>query len=163
MLTFVLLICLHSTSGVPFEAKSISVVIPANSYHAVSIVGKPSGVGDLVIRGCIVQAPGSTSREFVLPLATDEEEEMLSRRRSTIECENGRTKYSGLDSRPWEKIGKRASTNVPHSKIPYRLLECKVVPEQPLLRIRRTSLTHGAVMLYNGEMLVLFNSWKTSI
>jgi hypothetical protein len=37
-------------------------------------------------------------------------------------------------------------------------LECKVVPEQPLLRIRRTSLTHGAVMLYNGEMLVRFHS-----
>jgi hypothetical protein len=32
-----------------------------------------------------------------------------------------------------------------------QFVELKVVPEQPLLRIRRTSLTHGAVMLYEGE------------
>ncbi|KAJ3791523.1 TRAPP II complex [Lentinula aff. detonsa] len=31
-------------------------------------------------------------------------------------------------------------------------LECKVIPEQPLLRIRRTTVTHGALMLYDGEM-----------
>ena len=29
-----------------------------------------------------------------------------------------------------------------------------VVPEQPLLRLRWTSLTHAAVMLYNGEKCV---------
>lgn len=33
----------------------------------------------------------------------------------------------------------------------FKFLDCKVVPEQPLLRVRRTSLTHGAVMLYDGE------------
>ena len=32
-----------------------------------------------------------------------------------------------------------------------KFLECTVVPEQPLLRIRWSSLIHGAVMLYNGE------------
>lgn len=32
-----------------------------------------------------------------------------------------------------------------------KYLECTVVPEQPLLRIRWGSPTHGAVMLYNGE------------
>jgi trafficking protein particle complex subunit 9 len=35
---------------------------------------------------------------------------------------------------------------------PLRFLHCNVVGEQPLLRIRRTSLTHAAVMLYDGEM-----------
>lgn len=140
-----------STSGVPFEAKSMSVTLPAHSYHAVSIVGKPLETGDLVIRGCIAQAPGGAPREFVLPLSTDEEEERLSRRRGAIDCEAGRTKYSGLDSRPWERVGKRASTVV-SSKQSFHFLECKVVPEQPLLRIRRTSLTHGAVMMYDGEM-----------
>ena len=137
----------------PFEAKSMSVVLPANSFHAVSIIGKPLGTGNLVIRGCSVQAPGGRPREFVLPLSTDEEEDRLSRRRSAIGCEIGRSKYSGLDSRPWERAGKRTSTST-MSKKTFRFLECKVIPEQPLLRIRRTSLTHGAVMLYNGEMSV---------
>lgn len=30
-------------------------------------------------------------------------------------------------------------------------MECKVVPEQPMMRIRWVSLTHGAVMMYIGE------------
>ncbi|KAI0362223.1 hypothetical protein OH77DRAFT_1416447 [Trametes cingulata] len=148
-----------STSGVPFVSKASPVVVPANSFHPVTISGKALEPGTLIIRGCIVQAPGGVSREFVLPLSTEEEEERRSRRRSAIECETGRSKHAGLDFRPWEKSSKRgstqaaaASTSTSAAKKPIRFLECKVVPEQPLLRIRRTSLTHGAVMLYNGEM-----------
>src|ERR1700691_1743814 len=105
----------------------MSVVLPANSFHAVTIVGKPLGTGNLVIRGCTVQAPGGRSREFVLPLSTDQEEDRLSRRRSALECEIGRSKYSGLDARPWERAGKRTSTSITNPSS--RLLECKVVPE----------------------------------
>ncbi len=137
-----------------FVSKPIAVVVPANSFHPVTISGKATESGMLTIRGCIVQAPGGASREFVLPLATEEEEERKSRRRSAIECETGRSKHSGLDSRPWQKFSKRASEVEAKSstKRTVRYIECVVVPEQPLLRIRRTSLTHGAVMLYNGEM-----------
>ncbi|KAI0720991.1 TRAPP II complex [Cerioporus squamosus] len=144
-----------STSGVTFISKPCAVVVPANSFHPVTITGKAVESGALTVRGCIVQAPGGVSREFVLPLATEEEEERKSRRRSAIECETGRSKHSGLDSRPWQKSSKRGSTQVVASsstKKTVRFIECVVVPEQPLLRIRRTSLTHGAVMLYNGEM-----------
>ena len=69
-------------------------------------------------------------------------------------CESGRTKYSGLDSRPWDKGGKRFTSFLLPSKLKTRFLECLVVPEQPLLRLRWTSLTHAAVMLYNGEKYV---------
>lgn len=122
--------------------------------HTVTLVGRPLQTGTLVIRGCIVQAPGGTPREFALPLSTDEEEESSARKRSAIECEIDRSKYSGLDSRPWAKSSKRLSSVSARfqPKTSHALLECKVVPEQPLLRIRRTTLTHGAVMLYNGEM-----------
>jgi hypothetical protein len=127
--------------------------VPSNSVHSVTIVGKPLEPGNLVLRGCVVRAPGGASRVFVLPLSTDEEEEKMSRRRSASECEIGRSKYSGLDSRPWERVVMRANAEPgTPSNMPVRFLQCKVVPEQPLLRIRRTSLTHGAVMLYNGEM-----------
>jgi len=34
---------------------------------------------------------------------------------------------------------------------PQGFLSCEVVPEQPLVRIRGSSLTHGAIMLYDGE------------
>ncbi|KAI0054107.1 hypothetical protein FA95DRAFT_1591856 [Auriscalpium vulgare] len=142
-----------STSGVPFDSKPISVSIPAQSYHAIVIEGKPLESGILTVRGCRVQAPGGVSREFLLPLSTTEEEARMSQRRSAISCESGRSKYAGLESRPWSKAGKRISTVAEASLknfIP-RFLECKVVAEQPLLRIRWSSLTHGAVMLYDGE------------
>jgi hypothetical protein len=142
-----------STSGVAFDAKPISITIPANSYHPVTLSGKPLEDGSLVVRGCHVQAPGGAPREFLLPLATADEEEHRLRRRSAVACESGRTKYTGLESRS-RKFGKRNSALVASSlskrAIP-KFLECTVVSEQPLLRIRWSSLIHGAVMLYNGE------------
>ncbi|KZT26443.1 hypothetical protein NEOLEDRAFT_1062821 [Neolentinus lepideus HHB14362 ss-1] len=146
-----------STSGVPFQGKDISLTVPANSFHPVTLTGKPTKVGMLVIRGCIVQAPGGAPREFILPLSTDEEEERRLRRRSAIDCEVGRTKYSGLMALPWEKPLKRTSGSGPKATTsnrappPPHFLECRIIPDQPLLRIRRISVTHGAVMMYNGE------------
>ncbi|KAF8274883.1 transport protein Trs120 or TRAPPC9 TRAPP II complex subunit-domain-containing protein [Lactarius quietus] len=146
-----------STSGVAFDAKPISLTIPANSYHPVTLSGKPLEDGSLVVKGCHVQAPGGASREYLLPLATAEEEEHRLCRRSAAACESGRTKYSGLEFRS-RKSGKRNSALVMSSlskrTIP-KFLECSVVPEQPLLRIRWSSLIHGAVMLYNGEKSTL--------
>ncbi|KAE9396079.1 hypothetical protein BT96DRAFT_1041682 [Gymnopus androsaceus JB14] len=141
-----------STSGAPFESDPIPLVVPARSYHRVILSGKALKTGALVIRGCIVQAPGGVSREFVLPLATEEEEERLAQKRSDALCNAGRFKYSGLDSFPWEKKNKLPNTENSRSSKAMLFLECKVVPEQPLLRIRRTTATHGALMLYDGEM-----------
>lgn len=129
--------------------------MPANSFHPVTISGQALESGSLMIRGCIVQAPGGASREFILPVSTEDEEAKRLQRRSALECESNRSKYPGLDSRPWEKQTKRQSkTNSTSNSRSIQFLRCKVVPEQPLLRIRRTSLTHGAVMLYNGEKYV---------
>ncbi|KAG6909694.1 hypothetical protein DXG01_015895 [Tephrocybe rancida] len=141
-----------STSGVPFESRPLRVIIPANSLHEVVLSGKALEIGALTIRGCRVRAPGGAIREFIMPLLTGEEEKRLSRKNSAKACEVGRFKYSGIDFFPWEKAQKRLSR--PPStggKASFRFLECRVVPEQPFLRIRRTSLTHGALMLYNGE------------
>jgi hypothetical protein len=132
--------------------------VPANSFHHVLITGKALEAGDLVVRGCLVQAPNGLSREFGLPLSTEEEEDKLMKRKTAIACEYGRTKYSGLASHPWERPGEKrtslaAQPSKKHPK-PIRYMSFKVVPELPLLRIRRTSLTHSAVMLYNGERRV---------
>lgn len=145
-----------------FDSKPVRVVLPAGSLHVVTLSGKATETGSLVVRGCLVQAPGGTKREFTLPVTTGEEEERISRKRAALECEVGRSKYSGLDCFPWEKASKRSSTQltVSTTKTPLRFLEYAVVPEQPLLRIRRTSVTHGAVMMYNGEMRVEFISFN---
>lgn len=150
----------NSTAGVTFESKPISVLVPANSFHHVLITGRALDAGDLVVRGCFVQAPNGLSREFGLPLSTEEEEDKLTKRKIAVACEYGRTKYSGLAAHLWERPAeKRTSLAASSSKKPakpIRYMDFKVVPELPLLRIRRTSLTHSAVMLYNGERRACF-------
>ncbi|KAG5727958.1 Transport protein particle subunit [Termitomyces sp. T112] len=141
-----------STIGVPFESRPLRVVIPANSFYEVILSGKALETGNLTIRGCRIQAPGGVSREFIMPLLTSEEEQRLFRQRGALACEAGRSKYSGIESFPWEKSQKQPSRPPSTTKqSSFRFMECTVVPEQPFLRIRRTSLTHGALMLYNGE------------
>ncbi|KAL4067655.1 transport protein Trs120 or TRAPPC9 TRAPP II complex subunit-domain-containing protein [Scleroderma citrinum] len=130
------------TSGVTFECNPFSsVVIRSNSIYKLPVSGIAKESGTLVFKGCIV----------LLPICTEVEEDHQYRRRSMIMCESERTKYTGLDSLPWESGGKRFSAMRQPSKNMPRYLECVVVPEQPLLRVRWTSLTHGALMLYNGE------------
>ena len=143
-----------SISGVPFDSRPIHVLMPATSIHQVVMSGKALQPGTLTLRGCYAQAPGGNRREFILPLSTDEEEEQLSRKKSMSACETGRSKYSGIECFPWEKktrYTRTHSSSATTAAKPFRFLECKVVPEQPSLRIRRTSVTHGAVMLYDGE------------
>ncbi|KAJ3734553.1 hypothetical protein DFJ43DRAFT_1037753 [Lentinula guzmanii] len=122
-----------STSGVPFESNPTSL------------------------------APGGVPREFVIPLATEEEEERLTHKRSAALCEAGRFKYSGLDNFPWERKNKSRNSGLGSSRSSKTMLflECKVIPKQPLLRIRRTTVTHGALMLYDGEMLTFDDSTIT--
>lgn len=141
-----------STTGVEFESSPVSaLVIPPNTLYSITIIGTAKTRGTLVFRGCIVQAPWGAPREFLLPVPTDADQNLFARRQSAVRCESGRTKYWGLDSLPWEKDRRRLSTLLPSLKNPPQFLQCVVVSEQPLLRIRWTSLTHGAVMLYNGE------------
>lgn len=131
----------------------MSVTIPAGSLHQVVITGTATETGTLTLRGCFVQAPGGIAREYILPLHTNEEEKRLARKRRTILSEYGRFKYSGLECLPWSKVQKHNSIQSSQTTLrrQFRFLECKVIPEQPLLRIRRTSVTHGALMLYDGE------------
>jgi trafficking protein particle complex subunit 9 len=167
-LRFAYLIALHlflndvnSTSGVAFQSQPVSVTIPPNSFCPVRLSGMAEEPGVLTIRGCFVQTLGCETREFLLPLSTDEEELKIEKRRSMKEAELDRFKFTGLDARPAEKEKKRlsltaaaAAAGALKEPVPTRFVECKVVPEQPLLRIRRTSLTHGAVMMYDGESYV---------
>lgn len=143
-----------STTGVNFESPPASVIIPGNSFYSLSVVGRAIGTGILTVKGCVVQAPGGRPRQFFLPLATEEEETNRQRRRGAIQCESDRTKVSGLASRSITLAGKRISSGPRFKAKPSRFLECQVISEQPLLRIRRTSITHGAVMLYSGERFV---------
>ncbi|KIO28174.1 hypothetical protein M407DRAFT_72139 [Tulasnella calospora MUT 4182] len=143
-----------STSGVALRAMPVSTLIPAESYRVLRINATATEPGVLTVRGIWAQLPGGAAQEFLLPLATDEEERRTDRRRSILDAESLRTKSSGLAARPEERSKRRQSLVEAAKAAPpasQTFLTCKVVEEQPLLRIRRTTLSHGAVMLYNGE------------
>ncbi|KDN48938.1 hypothetical protein RSAG8_02291, partial [Rhizoctonia solani AG-8 WAC10335] len=136
-----------STTGASIQTTPVSLLIPANSFHVKHISCTPLEVGTLVVRGCMVQLPNSTPKEFTLPLASEAQEASIEKRRSRRMDDMVRVKASGLDAR-------RQSTLISEPPVQERkeeFLECRVVPQLPLLRVRRTSLTHGALMLYAGE------------
>ena len=120
-------------------------MIPSESYRVLRITGTAPEPGVFTIRGIKAQLAGGITREFLLPLATDEEDKFSERRRSILEAEGVRNKFPGLDARN----SKRSSVVVAKSEPSF--LTCKVVEAQPLMRIRRTTLPHGALMLYDGE------------
>lgn len=131
----------------PFAADPLSTVIPPGSFHTVRLTGTPREPGKLFVRGCNIRLAGCPSREFVLPVWDDQEE--TKRQKSTLlDPLRDRIKSSGLDAVP------RLLTSTSDPASDSKFLECIVVPEQPLLWMRSTSLTHGALMLYDGEVSV---------
>ncbi|KIY72144.1 hypothetical protein CYLTODRAFT_434842 [Cylindrobasidium torrendii FP15055 ss-10] len=146
-----------STTGPALDAPKANLTIPARSYHRVLVGGTAKESGLLTIRGCILESSGN-AREFLIP---PDEDDISVQQHSSLTCEMGRVKHAGLEATPWNKVSERRHSNLIEKLMKKAVeaskgfLECKVVPEQPLLRIRRTSVTHGALMLYDGERSII--------
>jgi hypothetical protein len=77
----------------------------------------------------------------------DAAKQRTDKRRFRVAAETAKIKRLGLDARFPPTVEPQRESGVPED----RWLECKVVDEQPLVWIKKTNLTHGTVMLYNGE------------
>ncbi|KZV90255.1 hypothetical protein EXIGLDRAFT_649508, partial [Exidia glandulosa HHB12029] len=139
-----------STTGVTFESQPLNVVLAPLSFDMARIVVTPPEAGMVYVRGCVARVPGSVRKEFFLPVLTDEEKEKSEKRHSMQALELGRHKRSGLQARS-RLSGTAASSAAPVHKF----MEIKIVPAQPLLKIRRTSLTRSALTLYSGETVTI--------
>ncbi|KAG8935684.1 hypothetical protein FRC02_006960 [Tulasnella sp. 418] len=146
-----------STSGVAFNSPSTTVTISAESFKIVHLPGTATEPGTLSIRGVKAQLSGGTFREFLLPLSVDDEDRVTNRKKAIRDSQIGRTKFSGLEARENERAKRSTGLETSKSSRDWKpeFLSCKVVEEQPYLRIRRTTLTQGAVMLYDGERFVI--------
>lgn len=138
-----------STTGVQFAPDRLSTVVPPGSYHTVQLRGTPLEAGILVIRGCWVRLAGCAAREFLLPVWNSTEE--AARQKTELLNAQNRIKLTGLHGRP----GHRAEIESPYDVKELTFIECTVVSELPMLWMRSTSLTHGALMLYDGEVYVM--------
>jgi len=131
--------------------------MPPDSSQQLEFSGEATESGSLVIRGCIIQAPGCIPQEFGFPVVLGDSKPLPSWSQDIPEYEE-RPKFSQLSAR-LQNLKKTSAESRPSSGTdqlnkgldPSQFLRLHVVPLQPLLRIRRTSLTHGAVMLYSGE------------
>ncbi|GAA5826496.1 hypothetical protein JCM11251_002398 [Rhodosporidiobolus azoricus] len=140
-----------STTGVPFACDPLSTVIPPGSFHTVRLTGTAREPGTLTVRGCNIRLAGCTVREFVLPM-WDAAEEAKQQKAALLDTSRERIKATGLDAAPTSKHGVVSVATDKTIEALVKFLECVIVPEQPLLWMRSTSLTHGALMLYDGEI-----------
>lgn len=154
-----------STMGADFEADVIDTTLPPLAYHTIALTGTPRGNGNLTVRGCYLTLVGCPEREFKMTLADEGNDKLRRGRESEADDRRARLKTQGLDARPAIIAQKRAGLNNSKpddkpakksvAKYLERLLQCRVVPDQPMLRIDSPSLTHGQVMLFDGEETTL--------
>lgn len=163
----------YSTTGVPFTTHPTPTLhLPPNAFQTVRLAGFATLPGELLIKGAIVRLPDGSEAEFLLPLH-DAAEEKRQRKRESVRFDAERSlKLSGIEARPSERRRRLMAEMGPEESLGggrpghgigggkkdgvEKYLSCQVVKEQPMMRIRGTSLTHGAIMLYDGEESVQF-------
>ena len=154
--SFSVIITLHltigcpSTTGIPFVSNPVQLELQPNSSELVTMSGKAIAAGTLIVRGCFMQLPGVEVHETLLPVLSEEEEERRFMRIVAELNEADRTKFPNLSDR-LNKKRESADGKQSRNSASTKHLTLKIVPEQPNMSIRRTSLTNGAVMLYEGE------------
>ncbi|CAO3642865.1 unnamed protein product [Cunninghamella echinulata] len=141
-----------STSGLPFTPIPISVTIPAHGTITLRLMGIPEESGTLTIRGCIIRIVGFAEQEFLYDLSKkkiDQHSNHNSKNSQQSHQQFIKYKYSGLQA--IQKANKKQEINEDEPD-PIEFYSVQVIDDQPLLKITSTSLLHGAVMLYEGEM-----------
>ncbi|KAF8334324.1 TRAPP II complex [Cantharellus anzutake] len=142
-----------STTGLEFQTQPHPTVAPADSEIVVVLSGIPLETGTLTIRGCFLQLPGGAPKEMLVPLPEDDDTRLSVQRLSGIDNDSDRIKYAGLESNHLvSSRGEMAYKSKRASQTPsLRFLQVQITPEQPLLRLRRSSIVHGSLMMFSGE------------
>ncbi|KAI8078551.1 TRAPP II complex [Thamnidium elegans] len=132
-----------STSGIEFSSIPTAASIPANDSLVVRLMGTPLETGSLVIRGCIIKITGFAEQEFL-------NEKQQVEKVSTVSVESERFKYNGLSALYNTPTDRVETNSTPVAEAIQETLN--VIEDQPLLKISSTSLLHGAIMLFEGEI-----------
>lgn len=106
-------------------------------------MGTPLETGALIIRGCIIKITGFAEQEFL------NEKKKVEKVVNAPLVESERYKYSGLAA-----LYNTPSETTEKAPTPPQIIQesLNVIEDQPLLKISSTSLLHGAVMLFEGEV-----------
>lgn len=139
------------------HSQPLSAIVPAMSIHTLKLSVIPLETGQLTIRGCHIQLPGGVSREFTFSLPSDSTHNRMSGpplRISYSPYDAERIKFVGLESNHLLRAVPSDAPSGANSMPRQKFLQYQVVAEQPMLRIRRSSIAQGTLMLYEGERYV---------
>lgn len=136
----------------PFITNPLPLVLPASSVQTVRVSGLAPVAGALEVRGVQIRLVDGSSAEFLIPVADGSEKR--NKRQSRALADIAKAKRQSLLARR-SVLGADAVPQLPAAPENHKWLECNVVEEQPLLWIKKTSLSHGTVMLYDGETSVI--------
>ncbi|CAG8497600.1 1707_t:CDS:10 [Racocetra persica] len=144
-----------SADGVGFTPNPMSTVIPANTSVTLRVSGTPTEAGDLSVRGCKIKVHGCLEQEFCVYLPPDADE--IKKKEKEDEY-NKRIKKCGLAmldriSHAGSSQPGAQSNSEQKPEFVAEFLKVPVIVEQPLIKIKSTSLMHGAVMLFEGEKM----------
>jgi hypothetical protein len=131
---------------VPFTTNPFPLILPPTSVQTVRLSGVATQPGDLVVRGVHIRLADGSHTDVLLPIPDDTREKKDKRQSSSLST---RDKRRGIEARwsiPPDMDGRKEYAE--------KWLECHFVEEMPLFWIKRSSLTHGTVMLYDGERWV---------
>lgn len=140
------------------HSQPLSATVPASSIHTLALSLVPLEPGQLTIRGCHIQLPGGISHECTFGLPPESTSNRMPSpplRISHSPYDAERIKFAGLEANHLLRPSPDAPSEA-NSAAPQRFLQYQVVAEQPMLRIRRSSIVQGTLMLYEGETYVRY-------
>jgi hypothetical protein len=122
--------------------------IAALSIRTLRIAAIASQTGTVQIKGINIGLPDGSKTEILLPVTDEGDKRKRDKRKSRISMEISKVKQMGVNARHSRQFDDEVEEDEG------RWLECVVIEEQPLVWIKKSSLTHGTVMLYHGETWV---------
>ncbi|WRT67660.1 uncharacterized protein IL334_004632 [Kwoniella shivajii] len=142
------------TTGVPFITSPLPLTLPATSVQTVRVTGHSPVPGSMSVKGISIRLTDGSSTEILIPIIDSKEKDKRDKRKSRLKADLSKIKRQGIDAR-YALIEKSKDAQRDSIEEGGKWLECKVVEELPLAWIKRTSLTHGTVMLYHGESSII--------
>ncbi len=133
-------------SGSKCISDPIRVVLGPMMTHTVDLSLIPLEPGELVIEACHITLSDGILRTVSLPSAGRSEDGTTKRERHRSQAPP--SKAIGLGLRPSQSISSPVSQRISQ---PNRIT-AKVTSRQPMLVVKSTSLTHGSLIIYDGEV-----------
>jgi hypothetical protein len=152
------------TTGSAFEALELrDVSIPPRAMHTLRLSGIPRDTGKVTVRGCRITLDGCAARSFRVSQVDASTDKGSIARATELDDRRVRIKAAGLEARPAFVAERRRAALLAGDAKPKRqssngvelLLECVVVPAQPLLAVEAATTSHGSLVLWDGEVTTL--------